>query len=43
MHYLLGKTVYQRYWKSLFNGSKYVNDYNQSKFLVKSTNVNRTI
>lgn len=43
MHYILGQALYKRYWSQLFKDTKYVSTYNQSKFYVKSTNVNRTI
>jgi hypothetical protein len=43
MHYLLGKQMHQRYWKQLFAGTPYESQYNQSRFYVKSTDVNRTI
>lgn len=43
MHYLLGKKMYDVYWKRLFGGTPYEFSYNQSRFHVKSTNVNRTI
>ncbi len=43
MHYILGQQLYKRYWQKLFGGTPYVSTYNQSKFYVKSTNVNRTI
>lgn len=43
MHYLLGKQMYHRYWKQLFAGTPYEAQYNQSRFYVKSTDVNRTI
>ena len=43
MHYFLGKIIYQKYWNSLFEGSRYYDQYNQSQFYVKSTDVNRTI
>jgi hypothetical protein len=35
--------MYLRYWNKLFGGTPYEKVYNQSKFYVKSTNVNRTI
>ena len=43
MHYQLGKKIYQAYWKDLFGGTEFENRYNQSKFYIKSTDVNRTI
>ncbi len=43
MHYILGKELYKRYWSNLFANTKFFSTYNQSKFYVKSTNVNRTI
>ena len=43
MHYILGQNLYATYWNSLFGGTPYFSTYNQSKFYVKSTNVNRTI
>jgi hypothetical protein len=44
MHYLLGQTLYTEYWEKLFpKGTPFNAVYNQSKFYVKSTNVNRTI
>jgi hypothetical protein len=43
MHYILGKELYKRYWSDLFANTKFFSTYNQSKFYVKSTNVNRTI
>ena len=39
MHYVLGQQLYKQYWTKLFND----NTYNQSRFYVKSTDVNRTI
>ena len=43
MHYILGQNLYQEYWNKLFANTPFFNTYNQSKFYVKSTNVNRTI
>lgn len=43
MHYILGKAMYEQYWKKLFAGTEYINKYHQSQIYVKSTNVNRTI
>lgn len=43
MHYLLGQKIYKQYWSELFNGTEFMNRYNNSKFYVKSTDVNRTI
>jgi hypothetical protein len=43
MHYILGQELYKRYWQTLFGATPYISTYNQSKFYVKSTNVNRTI
>ena len=43
MHYFLGRIIYEKYWESLFNGTEYLNQYNQTQFYVKSTDVNRTI
>lgn len=43
MQYLLGKKMYEKYWRQLFEGTPYETRYNQSKFYVKSTDVNRTI
>ncbi len=43
MHYILGQNLHKTYWNKLFDGSPYLSTYNQSKFYVKSTNVNRTI
>lgn len=43
MHYILGQTLYKEYWSKLFKDPLVSNSYNQSKFYVKSTNVNRTI
>lgn len=43
MHYLLGGQIYNLYWSQLFGNTDYVNQYNQSKFYIKSTDVNRTI
>ena len=40
MHYNLGKKIYQAYWRDLFGTE---GDYNQSKFYIKATDVNRTI
>ena len=40
MHYILGRQLFSQYWDRLFGS---VREYNQSKFFVKSTNVNRTI
>ena len=35
--------MYEIYWDKLFAGTPFQYRYNQSKFLVKSTNYNRTI
>lgn len=43
MHYILGQSLYKEYWNKLFANTPFFNTYNQSKFYVKSTNVNRTI
>ena len=43
MHYILGQNLYKFYWNQLFADTPYASTYNQSKFYVKSTNVNRTI
>lgn len=43
MHYLLGQILYEQYWMALFNNTPYQRNYNQSKFYIKSTDVNRTI
>jgi hypothetical protein len=43
MHYILGQNLYNYYWGQLFDNTVYSKAYNQSKFYVKSTNVNRTI
>ena len=43
MHYVLGQSLYKEYWNKLFSDPKINKTYNQSKFYVKSTNVNRTI
>lgn len=43
MHYLLGKTLFDEYWGKLFDNTVYYDKYNQSKFFIKSTDVNRTI
>jgi hypothetical protein len=43
MHYLLGRKLHETYWQGLFGGTVYEQQYNQSRFYVKSTNVNRTI
>ncbi len=43
MHYLLGNKIYGQYWDKLFNNTNYFDQYNQSKFYIKSTDVNRTI
>lgn len=43
MHYILGQNLYRNYWAQLFAGTPFATAYNQSKFYVKSTNVNRTI
>jgi len=40
MHYMLGKMLYRDYYNKLFGENKV---YNQSKFIFKSTDVNRTI
>lgn len=40
MHYMLGKLLYKDYWNKLFGNNKV---YNQSKFIFKATDVNRTI
>jgi hypothetical protein len=39
MHYVLGQQLYRQYWNQLFADNKY----NQSRFYVKSTDVNRTV
>ncbi len=43
MHYLLGKAMYNTYWNELFAGTEFSNQYNNSKFFFKSTDLNRTI
>lgn len=43
MHYLLGQQLYKQYWRDLFDGTEFFSTYNQSKFHIKSTDVNRTI
>lgn len=43
MHYLLGKQVHSTYWDRLFGGLNFTNPVNNSKFYIKSTDVNRTI
>lgn len=43
MHYLLGQKIYQQYWSDLFKNTPYENNYNQSKFYFRSTDVHRTI
>lgn len=43
MHYILGKIMYDKYWRQLFNGTEYINKYHPSQMYVKSTNFNRTI
>lgn len=43
MHYILGKNIYNKYWKKLFAGTEFENSYNQTNFYVKSTDVNRTL
>ena len=43
MHYLLGGKIYQKYWNDIFGNTNFYNQYNQSKFYIKSTDVNRTI
>lgn len=43
MHYLLGKKVYAAYWRDLFGGTQFEAQYNNSKFYIKSTDVNRTV
>jgi hypothetical protein len=37
---MLGKLLYKDYWNKLFDNNKV---YNQSKFIFKATDVNRTI
>jgi hypothetical protein len=43
MQYILGRIMYDEYWKPLFAGTDYLNKYSPSVIYVKSTNVNRTI
>jgi hypothetical protein len=43
MQYLLGRIIYHRYWKQLFEGTEFMNKYNPSLIYIKSTNINRTI
>jgi hypothetical protein len=43
MHYLLGRKIYDQYWKELFEGTEFFDRYNNSKFYIKSTDLNRTI
>ncbi len=43
MHHMLGKKVYEKYWDQIFKDTPYDSVYNQSKFYIKSTDVNRTI
>ena len=40
MHYVLGGHLFHEYWDRIFGSLR---EYNQSKFYVKSTDVNRTI
>lgn len=43
MHYLLGKAIYKMYWEKIFGQERLRNPSNNSKFYIKSTDVNRTI
>lgn len=43
MHYLLGKQLYRRYWKQLFENTSFSDNYSPSLIYAKSTNTNRTI
>lgn len=43
MQYILGKSMYDKYWEDLFADTPYIQKYHPSQFYVKSTNVNRTI
>lgn len=43
MHYLLGQQIYKQYWSDLFKGTEFLDRYNNTKFYIKSTDVNRTI
>lgn len=43
MHYLLGKKLYEQYWDKLFKGTPFEYRYNQSKFYIRSTNLDRTL
>lgn len=43
MHYMLGKILYKKYWKALFQGTEAEYKVDHKLIYVKSTNVNRTI
>jgi hypothetical protein len=43
MQYILGKIMYDKYWKQIFEGTQYEHKYHPSQIYIKSTNVNRTI
>lgn len=43
MHYILGKIMYDKYWKLLFANTEYIDKYDPNQIYVKSTNFNRTI
>jgi len=43
MQYILGRIIYRKYWKELFEGTEFVDKYSPALIYVRSTNVNRTI
>lgn len=42
-HYLLGKSLYRKYWKKLFGGTQFEHQFHPELIYVYSTNTNRTI
>lgn len=43
MLFLLGRSIYSKYWKMMFEGTKHEKNYEHSLIYAKSTNSNRTI
>lgn len=43
MQYVLGKMMYDKYWRALFGGTPDQTSYNPHAVYVRSTNLNRTI
>ena len=43
MQYILGKSIYKKYWNKLFAGTAYSQKYHPSQILIVSTDINRTL